>query len=82
MVHLVKVKRVDFDRVVHVVGEFKARDGRGVVREDGVKLDGVLVEVNHVVDALSLSVEDEWLKVVSAFESQLLGEGLVSVGSE
>lgn len=27
MVHFVKVKGVDFDRVLHVVGQFKARDG-------------------------------------------------------
>lgn len=53
---LVKVKRVDFDRVLHIISQFETSDGGGVVRKDRIELDGVLVEVNHVVDSLSLSV--------------------------
>jgi hypothetical protein len=60
----------------------EASNCRGIVREDGIKLNLLLVEVKIVVYTLSLNVQNSLLRVISKFKSQLLGERLVTVRSE
>jgi len=79
---LVKVERVKLDGLFHGIADFESLDGSSVIGQDWAQLDRFRHQVNCVVDALALYVQDELLLVLVAFKCKFLDVWLVSARSE